>query len=56
MKITIITKSGKYIKRNATVTDMIDSNGNQYSVATVGRAMYRVIERNFDGAIFAACK
>lgn len=53
-KITIKTKSGKMIERNANVTDWIDGNGRQSSTAQIGNAVYRVIDRTSDGAIFAA--
>lgn len=48
------SKTGKI--RNVKVDriqDYIKSTGGQYSIAHKGDAQYKVIERDFDGAIFA---
>jgi hypothetical protein len=58
--IQIRVKSSKTGKiRNVKVDriqDYIRSTGEQYSIAHKGDAHYKVIERNFDGAIFAKVK
>jgi len=43
--------NGKTIK--ATIINKIDNDGNQYSVAVKGTKVYRVVSRDFDGAIWA---
>jgi hypothetical protein len=51
------SKTGKI--RNVKVDriqDYIKSTGEQYSIAHKGDAHYKVIERDFDGAIFAKVK
>ncbi len=51
------SKTGKV--RNVKVDyiqDYVKSSGEQYSIAHKGDAQYKVIERDFDGAIFAKVK
>ena len=47
-KITIKTRNGNKITRNVEIIDRIDSDGNQYSIAIVGRAVYQITERHAD--------
>lgn len=50
-KIRVLTKKG--IKEyNAKCTDMIESNGDLYCVAQVGRWIYTVVARDGQGPIF----
>jgi hypothetical protein len=52
--IRILTKAGKMIWHKAEIVDRITSDGEQYSVAIVGRATYLVVDRDADGAIWGA--
>ena len=52
--IRIKTRSGKMIDRRAEVIDRLDNEGNQYSIALVGRGIYRVIDRDFYGPVWSA--
>lgn len=40
--IEIRTKKGKMIKRMAEIIDYIDIDGNQFAIAYVGRASYKL--------------
>lgn len=51
-KIRIETKAGKVIERNALITDWIDDEGRQSSMAQVGIFLYKVIRRDVCGPIF----
>jgi len=52
-EITIRTKKGKEIIRRAEIVDYISSNGNQYSIAYVGRTAYRIITHDARGSVWA---
>jgi hypothetical protein len=52
--IRIKTKKGKVIERSAPITDWIDNDGNRTSTAQIGKVIYRVIDRDYYGAIFCA--
>ena len=55
-KIVIRTKRGHLIIRNADITDFIGSDGEQSSIAYVGRTRYEIIDRGAGGNIWGLCK
>lgn len=51
MKIRIKTAKN-IIEKDAEIIDKIDSEGNQYSIALSSGRVYKVIDRDFYGAIY----
>ena len=52
-KITVKTKSGRFVTRNAEIIDRIDGDGRQYSIALSGNATYYVSCRDADGIVWS---
>ena len=51
-KIRIETKAGKIIERRAVLSDWIDADGRQSSLAQVGIWLYRVARRDYYGPVY----
>jgi hypothetical protein len=51
-RIRIETKAGRMIVRKAAVTEYIDRDGRQWSVAQVGIHLYKVNRRDTEGSVY----
>ena len=52
MKIRILTKTGVKTKKVDRIQDYITNTGKQYSIAFAGKSQYKVIDRDYEGAIW----
>jgi len=52
MKIRVLTTTGIKYKNVDRIQDYITNTGKQYSIAFAGKRQYKVIDRDYEGAIW----